>query len=57
MERLPTKARQACGACKKHKRKCDKVLPVCGLCARTERACEYGESPKPSPSAEEFAAL
>jgi hypothetical protein len=57
MESIPTKAHQACGPCKKHKRKCDKGLPACGLCARTERACEYDETPRPPPSAEEFAAL
>lgn len=57
MERLPIKAHQACGPCKKHKRKCDKGLPACGLCARTERTCEYDGTPRPPPSAEEFAAL
>jgi hypothetical protein len=54
MEQDPFKAHQACSACKKHKRKCDKHLPVCSLCARTERACEYDKTPKPPPSADEF---
>lgn len=57
MEKDPLNAHQACSACKKNKRKCDKRLPVCGLCARTGRACEYDETPRPPPSADEFAAL
>ncbi|KAK9319062.1 hypothetical protein V1517DRAFT_75621 [Lipomyces orientalis] len=57
MENLPAKAHQACGHCRKHKRKCDKALPSCGLCVRTERACDYDETPKPPPSAEDFADL
>ncbi|KAJ6100035.1 hypothetical protein N7467_001570 [Penicillium canescens] len=57
MEKDPLNAHQACSACKKNKRKCDKRLPACGLCARTGRACEYDETPRPPPSADEFAAL
>ncbi|KAF5576004.1 fungal specific transcription factor [Fusarium pseudocircinatum] len=33
---------QACKACKKQKRRCDKALPECSLCKRTQRLCEYG---------------
>ncbi|OKP07506.1 hypothetical protein PENSUB_6095 [Penicillium subrubescens] len=54
---MARRACSACSACKKHKRKCDKRLPVCSLCDRTERACEYDETPKPPPSADEFEAL
>ncbi|KAE8153586.1 hypothetical protein BDV25DRAFT_168610 [Aspergillus avenaceus] len=57
MASIPSKAHQACGPCKKHKRKCDKHLPACGLCLRTGRLCDYDESPKPPPTATEFAAL
>lgn len=57
MEKDPLNAHQACSTCKKNKRKCDKRLPACGLCVRTGRACEYDETPRPPPSADEFAAL
>ncbi|EAW15380.1 putative transcription factor [Aspergillus fischeri NRRL 181] len=50
-------APQACGACKKHKRKCDKLLPQCSLCIRTCRTCDYNDAPRPPPTAAEFAAL
>ncbi|GJD02719.1 hypothetical protein ColKHC_11544 [Colletotrichum higginsianum] len=55
------KAPQACGSCKKMKRKCDKALPACGLCARMDRRCDYAEPPPPephlAPTAHDFAAL
>ncbi|KIW19214.1 hypothetical protein PV08_03508 [Exophiala spinifera] len=51
-----TKAPQACVACRKQKRKCDKVLPTCSLCARMARTCDYSES-TPLPSAEDFARM
>ena len=49
--------RQACGSCKKQKRKCDKEFPVCGFCAHTKRKCEYEDAPEKPPSASDFAAL
>jgi hypothetical protein len=57
LETLPSKADQACGACKKQKRRCDKSLPECSLCSRTGRPCTYGISPQQPPTAEEFSAL
>ncbi|KAL0935125.1 fungal specific transcription factor domain-containing protein [Colletotrichum truncatum] len=51
------KAPQACGNCKRQKRKCDKAFPSCGLCSRMERCCDYAEPQKPAPTAEDFAAL
>lgn len=41
---------QSCLACKKLKRKCDKVLPSCGLCSRTRRPCLYPEDAPPPPA-------
>ncbi|PGH11969.1 hypothetical protein AJ79_04556 [Helicocarpus griseus UAMH5409] len=40
---LEEKAQQACTACRKQKRKCDKALPNCTLCSRMGRRCEYPE--------------
>ncbi|EXJ83472.1 hypothetical protein A1O1_07095 [Capronia coronata CBS 617.96] len=51
-----TKALQACVACRKQKRRCDKVLPSCGLCVRMSRPCDYSES-NPSPNADDFAVM
>lgn len=51
-----SKAPQACSACKRHKRRCDKQLPRCGLCIRTDRSCQYVEM-LPPPTGEEVAAL
>lgn len=52
------RAVQACTACKKQKRKCDKLLPACSRCASLQRMCEYVESgPAAVPSAQDFAAL
>lgn len=51
-----SRAEQSCGACKKLKRKCDKLLPECSLCSRTGRRCDYGVA-SPAPSAADFAAL
>jgi hypothetical protein len=54
----PGHAAQACTACRKQKRKCDKVLPACSLCNRIGRSCEYTlDSQAPAPTPEEFAAL
>lgn len=35
------KARFACVACRRLKRKCPKELPSCSLCTRLEKRCEY----------------
>lgn len=51
-------APQACSACKKQKRKCDKILPACSLCQRIGRPCDYRpESQLQAPSPEDFFAL
>lgn len=57
MNDMSSKAHQTCHSCKKHKRRCDKTLPECSLCVRTGRTCDYDHSPKPPPTAAEFAAL
>lgn len=41
-------APQACTACKRQKRKCDKKLPQCSLCLRMMRECNYYESSTPA---------
>lgn len=38
------RALQACLACRKQKRKCDKALPACSLCCRLSRPCDYREA-------------
>lgn len=51
-------APQACSACRKQKRKCDKTLPSCSLCLRIGRPCDYrADAGPPAPSPEDFAAL
>lgn len=50
-------AAQACAACKKQKRKCDKILPSCSLCIRIGRPCDYTTDTLPPPTPETFAAL
>ena len=50
------RAAQACTACRKQKRKCDKALPACSLCQRMSRACDYSDS-TPTPNADDFALL
>lgn len=50
-------APQACSACRKQKRKCDKTLPSCSLCLRIGRPCDYRSEPLPAPSPKNFAAL
>ncbi|KAM0719810.1 hypothetical protein Q7P37_003945 [Cladosporium fusiforme] len=45
----PSTAPQACIPCRRHKRKCNKVLPACELCVRLGRECDYNS---PSQSAE-----
>lgn len=47
------KAPQACLACRSHKRKCDKALPICSLCTRLRRACNYPFEPSSSSRSEE----
>ncbi|EEY17685.1 conserved hypothetical protein [Verticillium alfalfae VaMs.102] len=55
-EQSSTRAPQACGTCKRQKRKCDKALPSCGLCVRMRRHCDYTDA-VPAPTPEDFAAL
>lgn len=51
-------APQACGSCRKQKRRCDKQLPACGLCVRIGRVCDYQpDAGAGAPSAEDFATL
>lgn len=57
MDIIRSKADQACGACRKQKRKCDKSLPECTLCVRTNRQCEYDRPQEAPPTAADFAAL
>ncbi|KAK4161963.1 hypothetical protein QBC43DRAFT_89212 [Cladorrhinum sp. PSN259] len=52
-----SKAIQACVACRKQKRKCDKTLPICGLCARMNRQCDYAGDVVPPPTADDLAIL
>ncbi|KAM7209364.1 Fungal specific transcription factor domain containing protein [Naviculisporaceae sp. PSN 640] len=51
-----SKAAQACIACRKQKRKCDKTLPMCSLCSRMGRQCDYTDTPA-APTAEDLAVL
>lgn len=55
-ESLNLRASQACVACRKQKRKCDKQLPSCSLCVRMNRPCDYSDS-TPTPNADDFALL
>lgn len=50
------RASQACIACRRQKRKCDKQLPSCALCLRMSRSCDYSDS-TPTPNADDFALL
>ncbi|KAH8899364.1 hypothetical protein GQ53DRAFT_836418 [Thozetella sp. PMI_491] len=50
------RAVQACAACRKQKRKCDKTLPTCSLCSRMGRPCDYADS-QPPPTADDLATL
>lgn len=52
---MPAHSIQACSACKKHKRRCDKALPVCSLCRRTRRDCTYDAEPAPVPTPADWA--
>lgn len=55
---VPTpRADQACGACKKQKRRCDKAVPECSLCQRAGRVCTYPDALERQPTAAEFVAL
>ncbi|KAI1137313.1 hypothetical protein F5Y05DRAFT_85648 [Hypoxylon sp. FL0543] len=38
---MDRRARFACNACRRLKRKCPKELPSCSLCIRLEKRCEY----------------
>lgn len=51
-----SRAEQACAACKKLKRRCDKSLPQCALCQRTGRRCDYATL-EPTPTASDLAVL
>ncbi len=46
----------ACVACRRQKRKCDKMLPSCSLCNRMSRPCDYAEA-TPNPTSEDFASM
>ncbi|WAO87105.1 Fungal-trans domain-containing protein [Fusarium falciforme] len=37
----PSRARHACEACRRLKRKCNKELPSCSLCIRLGKVCDY----------------
>jgi hypothetical protein len=50
------RAPQACGSCRRQKRKCDKALPACSLCLRMSRSCDYLET-TPNPTPEDFATM
>ena len=50
------RAGQACLACRRQKRKCDKGLPTCSLCIRMGRSCDYSET-TPTPNADDFLLL
>lgn len=53
-----SRAPQACVACRKQKRKCDKLVPSCSRCASLQRICDYAESrPGTVPTAEDVAVL
>ncbi|KAK7221390.1 hypothetical protein V2G26_009393 [Clonostachys chloroleuca] len=51
---MQSRSEQACTACKKLKRRCDKNLPECSLCQRTGRECEYGITGPPQPTANDW---
>lgn len=53
---LSPKASQACAACRKQKRRCDKALPSCALCTRMGRICDYSDI-TPAPSSDDFQML
>ncbi|KAH8656779.1 hypothetical protein BGZ61DRAFT_510737 [Ilyonectria robusta] len=51
---MQSRSDQACSACNKRKRRCDKGLPACSLCRRIGRLCEYGIVADPPPTANEW---
>lgn len=57
MECFQHKSSQACVACKKQKRKCDKLLPKCSRCLGASRICNYDDTPKPPPTAADLEIL
>ncbi|EHA25871.1 hypothetical protein ASPNIDRAFT_43717 [Aspergillus niger ATCC 1015] len=57
MDRSQNIASHACVACKRQKRRCDKLLPQCSLCFRTSRTCDYADTPKSPPTAADLATL
>ncbi|KAF4430509.1 fungal specific transcription factor [Fusarium acutatum] len=54
---MTNRSEQACKACKKQKRRCDKALPECSLCKRTQRLCEYGIAADFQPSATDWSMM
>ncbi|KAI7762477.1 hypothetical protein LZL87_008823 [Fusarium oxysporum] len=54
---MATRSEQACKACKKQKRRCDKALPECSLCKRTQRLCEYGIAADFQPTASDWSMM
>lgn len=52
---MPSHSIQACSACKRHKRRCDKTLPACSLCRRTKRDCTYDAEPAHLPTPADWA--
>ncbi|KAF4344795.1 fungal specific transcription factor factor [Fusarium beomiforme] len=54
---MASRSEQACKACKKQKRRCDKARPECSLCKRTQRLCEYGITADFQPTASDWHAM
>ncbi|KAG5780673.1 hypothetical protein H9Q73_005664 [Fusarium xylarioides] len=54
---MANRSEQACKACKKQKRRCDKALPECSLCKRTQRLCEYGIATEFQPTASDWSMM
>jgi hypothetical protein len=54
---MTSRSEQACKACKKQKRRCDKALPECSLCKRTQRLCEYGIATDSQPTASDWSMM
>jgi len=48
------RAAQACAACRKQKKGCDKLFPTCSSCERLRRACHYETGSSPPPPAEGY---
>ena len=54
---MASRSEQACRACQKQKRRCDKGLPGCSRCQRTSRPCEYGTTADPQPTASDWGVM